>query len=313
MQNPYLPYPVRIDGITVETEDKNLKTFKFTFLDPADEKKFAYKAGQFAEYSVFGEGECTFCIASSPTRMDFIECSYKQAGKVTKALTRLGPGDVIGFRGPYGNSFPLDRVKGKHIVFIAGDVVNEEMSDADLDRMSETLRKIESRTGVFACPGNHEFYAKLERSLPALRRGGVDVLQDEFRIVAGAFIVVGRGSTEYLHSMEKRKLLPDILAGADLALPVILLDHQPARLAESAAAGADLQLSGHTHAGQLIPYAWLNAALWDVGYGYGRAGNMQVYVTSGAGFWGPPVRIGTNSEIVHLKITFQAAKGEPPE
>jgi predicted MPP superfamily phosphohydrolase len=199
------------------------------------------------------------------------------------------------------------------IVFIAGDVMNEEMSDADLDRMAETLRKIESRYGVFACPGNHEYYAKLERSLPALRRGGVDVLQDEFRIVANAFTVVGRGNTQYLPAMEKRKPLGEILAGADLGRPVILLDHQPARLADSAAAGADLQLSGHTHAGQLIPYAWINRALWDVGYGYGRIGRMQVYVTSGAGVWGPPVRIGTHSEIVRLKIAFQTAKGEPSE
>jgi hypothetical protein len=199
------------------------------------------------------------------------------------------------------------------IVFIAGDVMNEEMSDADLERMAATLRKIESRYGVFACPGNHEFYAKLERSLPALRRGGVDVLQDEARTVANAFTVVGRGNTQYIHSMEKRKPLEEILAGTDRALPVILLDHQPARLADAAASGVDLQLSGHTHAGQLIPFSWINNALWDIGYGYGRVGRMQVYVTSGAGVWGPPARIGTSSEIVHLKIAFRTAKGEELE
>jgi hypothetical protein len=113
--------------------------------------------------------------------------------------------------------------------------------------------------------------------------------------------------------METRKPLGEILAGADFGRPVILLDHQPARLADSAAAGVDLQLSGHTHAGQLIPFSWINRALWDIGYGYGRIGGMQVYVTSGAGVWGPPARIGTNSELVHLKIAFRSGKGESSE
>lgn len=196
------------------------------------------------------------------------------------------------------------------IVFIAGDVLNEEVSDADLERMAGALRKIVSRYGVFACPGNHEYYAKLERSLPALRRGGIDVLQDGARLVADAFLVVGRGNTEYLLALEKRKPLAEIMAGADLRKPVILLDHQPARLADSAAAGVDLQLSGHTHAGQMIPFSWINGALWDIGYGTGKVGKMQVYVSSGAGVWGLPIRLGTNSELVRLKIVFQAAKEE---
>lgn len=206
----------------------------------------------------------------------------------------------------------VTRINALHpeIVFIAGDVLNEGLTDEDLEGMAAALRKIVSRYGVFACPGNHEYYARLERSLPALRRGGIDVLQDAARLVADAFLVVGRGNTEYLLALEKRKPLSEILAGADLRRPVILLDHQPARLADSAAAGVDLQLSGHTHAGQMIPFSWINNALWDIGYGYGRAGRMQVYVSSGAGVWGLPIRLGTNSELVRLKIVFQAAKEE---
>ena len=88
------------------------------FADQKTAEKFSFKAGQFGEYSVFGEGECTFCIASSPTRRDYIECSFQLAGKVTRALARKGEGDIIGFRGPYGNCFPLEKMKGKNIVFI---------------------------------------------------------------------------------------------------------------------------------------------------------------------------------------------------
>jgi len=120
MNNIYKPYLMEIKEIIDETVDT--RTLRLQFRNEEDKKRFSFKAGQFAEYSVFGEGECTFCIASSPTRMDFIECSFKQVGKVTNALRRLNVGDTIGFRGPYGNWFPVDEMKGKNIVFIAGGI-----------------------------------------------------------------------------------------------------------------------------------------------------------------------------------------------
>ncbi len=120
MNNIYKPYLMEIKEIIDETSDT--RTLRLQFRSEEDKKKFSFKAGQFAEYSVFGEGECTFCIASPPTRMDFIECSFKQVGKVTNALRRLNVGDTIGFRGPYGNWFPVEEMKGKNIVFIAGGI-----------------------------------------------------------------------------------------------------------------------------------------------------------------------------------------------
>lgn len=111
---------MEIKEIIEETSDTT--TFRLAFKDGSIGEKFDFKAGQFAEYSVFGEGECTFCIASSPTRKDFIECSFKKAGKVTTALDRLNVGDTIGFRGPYGNYFPVDEMKGSNVVFISGGI-----------------------------------------------------------------------------------------------------------------------------------------------------------------------------------------------
>jgi NAD(P)H-flavin reductase len=118
--NIYKPELMVIKDIIDETPD--VKTFRLQFKNPDVQKNFNFKAGQFAEYSVFGEGECTFCIASSPTRMDYLECSFKQAGKVTNAMRKLNVGDTIGLRGPYGNSFPLEDMKGKNLVFIAGGI-----------------------------------------------------------------------------------------------------------------------------------------------------------------------------------------------
>jgi NAD(P)H-flavin reductase len=118
--NLYQPQPVRIREMIDETPDT--KTFRLTFEDPSAAERFDFKAGQFGLYSVFGAGECTFCIASPPTRKGYIECSFKRAGKVTGAMRRLSVGDVMGFRGPYGNWFPLEAMEGKNVVFVAGGI-----------------------------------------------------------------------------------------------------------------------------------------------------------------------------------------------
>jgi len=118
--NVYKPYLMKIDKITDETPD--VKTFRLLFTDENDEKNFSFKAGQFAEYSVFGEGECPFCIASSPTRKEYIECTFRKAGRVTTALADREEGDIIGFRGPYGTTFPIDEWEGKSLLFIAGGI-----------------------------------------------------------------------------------------------------------------------------------------------------------------------------------------------
>jgi NAD(P)H-flavin reductase len=111
---------MRIADIRVEAPA--VKTFRLEFADEAEAKAFNFKAGQFGEYSVFGEGECTFCIASSPTRKGYIECTFRQAGRVTGALADREIGDIVGFRGPYGNTFPIEQWEGKKLIFIAGGI-----------------------------------------------------------------------------------------------------------------------------------------------------------------------------------------------
>jgi len=119
-QNIYIPYLMRIEKITQEAP--GVKTFRLKFENEQDAQTFSFKAGQFGEYSIMGVGESTFCIASSPTRKGYIECTFRQAGKVTSALALAEEGDVIGFRGPYGNTFPIDEWKGKNLLFIAGGI-----------------------------------------------------------------------------------------------------------------------------------------------------------------------------------------------
>lgn len=120
MENPYLPFPVRIDEIITETEDKNLKTFKLVFLNPEDEEKFAYKSGQFAELSLTGQGEIPIGIASSPTEKGFLMFTVNRAGVVTTCLHAMKTGDIMGVRGPLGNGYPWEALEAKNLVIIGG-------------------------------------------------------------------------------------------------------------------------------------------------------------------------------------------------
>ena len=118
--NIYLPHLMVIEKITHEAP--GVKTFRLKFKDEKEGEAFHFKAGQFGEYSAFGEGESTFCIASSPTRKGYIECTFRQAGRVTTGLAKLEEGATVGFRGPFGNTFPLDEWKGKNLLFVAGGI-----------------------------------------------------------------------------------------------------------------------------------------------------------------------------------------------
>ena len=120
MENPYLPYPVRIDEIITETEDKNLKTYKLVFLNAADEEKFTFQAGQFAELSIAGKGEIPIGIASSPSEKGFLKFTVNKVGQVTTHLHNMTAGDVMGVRGPLGNYYPWERMEGKNVVIIGG-------------------------------------------------------------------------------------------------------------------------------------------------------------------------------------------------
>lgn len=120
MNNPYLPYPVRVESIITETEDRNLKTIKLVFLNPDDEQKFKYTPGQFAELSVAGQGEIPIGIASSPTEKGFIKFTVNKVGKVSSYIHNMKGGEIMGVRGPLGNWYPWDLLEGRNLVIVGG-------------------------------------------------------------------------------------------------------------------------------------------------------------------------------------------------
>ena len=121
-ENVYQTTTMRIASIRAETVDT--RTLRLEFTDEAFKTAFyqRYRVGMFGLYGMPGEGESTFCIASPPTRTDYIECTFRESGRVTGALRDRDEGQTITFRGPYGNAFPIDEWKGKDVVFIAGGI-----------------------------------------------------------------------------------------------------------------------------------------------------------------------------------------------
>ncbi|MGZ5496912.1 MAG: metallophosphoesterase, partial [Candidatus Aminicenantales bacterium] len=133
---------------------------------------------------------------------------------------------------------------------------------------------------------------------------GITVLQDEAVQVDGAFTLAGRRDPSSLGTRERRLSIGAILAasGARADLPLVVLDHQPLHLEEAEQAGVALQISGHTHDGQLFPIGLINGLIYELNWGSLRKGGTNFYVTSGAGTWGPPVRIGSRAEIVRIRL-----------
>lgn len=190
------------------------------------------------------------------------------------------------------------------LVAIAGDLVDGEV--AHLADAATPLRDLRSTHGTFYVTGNHEYYYRYGEWIEYLPTLGVEVLLNERRTVVhkgGSFDVAGLIDPNA--TLERAPEGPDVakaLRGWDRSRALVMLAHQPAKIDEVAAAGVDLQLSGHTHGGQIFPFGLLVKALEGSVAGLSRVGDTQLYVTRGAGFWGPPVRVGAPPDISVVEL-----------
>ena len=188
------------------------------------------------------------------------------------------------------------------VVLLAGDVYDGALAPVVQQRMADDLRAIRAPFGVYAVPGNHEYIGgDVDAKADYLRQGGVRLLRDSVVSVDGGNLyIAGRDD----RSNPRRKPLTDLVAPLDSAKPVVVLDHQPVRLSEAEDCGVQLQLSGHTHEGQFFPVNLVVRAMYENAYGYSRRGGTQYYVSSGLGLWGPPYRIGTQSELLVIRLRY---------
>jgi uncharacterized protein len=188
---------------------------------------------------------------------------------------------------------------------LAGDVLDEDLEPVLRQNIGETLKQLNAPLGVYAIMGNHEYIGGAEQAYNYLKSHGLIMIRDSVIKVMDSFYIVGREDRDKPRfSGKERKELADLTNGLDKNYPVILLDHQPYYLEKAAALGVDLQLSGHTHHGQLWPLNYVTSAIYTISSGYGFVDGMHAYVSNGVGTWGPPVRVGNRPEIVLLNITF---------
>ncbi len=191
------------------------------------------------------------------------------------------------------------------LVLLPGDVVDESADHLREEGTVRRLQEMRSRYGVFAVTGNHEYYANLPATVAELQKGNVRVLQDEWVKIADSFYLIGRKDRTAERYGGGRRPLRELMEGVDRRCPTILMDHQPFHLGEARENGIDLQVSGHTHHGQLFPFNLITRMVYELSWGYLSKGETHYYVSSGVGTWGPPVRIGSVPEIVRIKVRFE--------
>lgn len=189
------------------------------------------------------------------------------------------------------------------IIFMAGDILDEDVESVARKNLGEKFQMLEAPLGVYAVLGNHEYIGGYKNAVEYLSSSGINVIQDTALLINNSFYLIGRDDlSRRAFTGEERKSLEELLAMTEHELPLILLDHQPYSIIKAANYGFDIQLSGHTHHGQIWPINYITKAIFPVSTGYKNINGMHVYVTSGVGTWGPPVRIGNRPEIVNLKI-----------
>ena len=211
------------------------------------------------------------------------------------------------------------------LVCIAGDIFdNEYDAIRNPEKLEKTLRGIKSTYGVYACWGNHDLNEEIlagftfkhkdgdlsdikdPRMKKFLKDSNIHILEDESVLINDQFYVIGRKDaslTEKIH--ETRKAPARLTEKLDRDKPIIMIDHQPKELQELADAGVDLDLCGHTHDGQTFPGNFTIKLMWENPCGLLIKDNMTNITTSGAGVWGPAMRIGTDSEICSINIQLK--------
>ncbi|CAN5858332.1 metallophosphoesterase [soil metagenome] len=179
------------------------------------------------------------------------------------------------------------------LIVITGDFVDGNLHELRAD--VEPFRDLRAKDGVYSVTGNHEYYWQTEEWMEHIRSLGIRVLRNERVTIDGVMQVAG------VDDSSQTEDVPRAVEGRDPNLPLVLLAHHPSTIRRSQDK-VDLQLSGHTHGGQLLPLGWLARLFEPAVAGFAKFGRTWLYVSEGTGYWGPPMRVGTTQEITHLTL-----------
>lgn len=184
------------------------------------------------------------------------------------------------------------------VVLIVGDLIDNSVKPLLNKPFDAVLSKIRAPQGIYMVPGNHEYISNMDKAVDYLKNTSVVLLRDSVVTLPNGIQIVGRDD----RSNRRRKSLSDLLASTDKHGPTIVLDHQPYHVAQADSLGVDVLLCGHTHHGQVFPFNLVTDHLYEQSHGYRKWSHTHVWVSSGLSLWGPPFRIGTQSDLAVIEL-----------
>ena len=185
------------------------------------------------------------------------------------------------------------------LILIGGDLIDNSVIPLYAENMMEELSELKAPLGIYMVPGNHEYISGIDESARFIKSTPIQLLIDSVVTLPNGIQLIGRDDR---HNPSRRSL-QELMENIDKSRPIILLDHQPYNLTDAEAAGIDLQFSGHTHHGQVWPMSLVTDYIYEQSHGYRQWGDTHIYVSSGLSLWGPPFRIGTESEMVVFELS----------
>ncbi|MGX2967828.1 metallophosphoesterase [Ursidibacter sp. B-7004-1] len=184
------------------------------------------------------------------------------------------------------------------LILLPGDIMDDNTQAYLAENMQSHFAKLKAPLGVYATMGNHDLFGAELQIAQEIRNAGIHLLWDQAVVLDGKFAIIGRNDelVGYRPSTEQ------LLQGIDPNLPIFLLDHRPTEIEKHSKLPIDVQVSGHTHNGQIFPANLITKLMYRLSYGYEQIGNGHYFVTSGYGFWGVPMRLGSQSEVFIIDI-----------
>lgn len=187
------------------------------------------------------------------------------------------------------------------IILLPGDIMDDNIRAYVAEKMQPHLAKLRAPLGVYATLGNHDFFGQQQAIAKEIRKAGITVLMDQAVEVDNRFVLIGRND-DLFKARPKTQQILTALDKTKRELPVFLLDHRPTEIMEHSTLPIDIQVSGHAHKGQVFPANLITKVLYRLDYGYEKIGNGHFFVTSGYGFWGIPMRLGSQSEVFIIDV-----------
>jgi uncharacterized protein len=255
-----------------------------------------------------------FINAIIPVTREYNITINKPAGSVKTlriaAVSDIHLGSIIRKRSLQKMSGLIKDMK-PDLVLLLGDILDGEIGPVLRGDLLQYFTWPKCADGLYAITGNHEFIGGANRTIPYIESKGIRVLKDEIVTLEGGIQLIGRIDRDSYRFYRKERLpLGELMKQVDTTRPVILLDHQPFHLDETTKYGIDLELSGHTHNGQMWPLNYVTKMIYELSYGYLKKRNTNFIVSSGYGLWGPRVRSGSRSEVLLINITFTGAENK---